>query len=480
MTMPAGESLAYRSATDLLTAMRQRDLSPTELLDDVLASIRAQHDRLNAFTQILEEQARVQAAESERRILAGEARALEGLPLPIKDNVLIKDVPITDGSRMAPGFPAPLETELVARLRTAGAVFVGKTNLPEFGTISTTENERFGPTRNPWDLSRTAGGSSGGSAAAVAAGIVPAAHGNDGGGSLRIPASCCGLFSVKPSRGRIPRGPLPGNDPALLIVDGFLTRTVADNAFLLDVVAGSAIDDPIQVRAPERPFAAEVGADPGKLRIGWTAKPPIDIAVDPVCVAAVEDAAQLAEELGHTVEPVTPAWESATIVDDFFDLWAASVGAQMDFYVSLGADPSVAEPHNRALRERARGVDAARMFLVCAQLQLLARQGLATFASFDVLLMPTLALPPVPLGWHFRGWETDPMAAMNNATRFAPFTANANLSGQPVAALPLYWHDGLPIGVSAFGRPLGEGTLLRLSAQFEAARPWADRRPPQL
>jgi amidase len=166
-------------------------------------------------------------------------------------------------------------------------------------------------------------------------------------------------------------------------------------------------------------------------------------------------------------------------VEDFFDIWAASIGAQIDFYASLGGDPSATEPHNRALRERARGIDAARLFLVAVQLQMLARQGLAAFANFDIILMPTLAMPPVPLGWHFRGWETEPMAAMNNAVRFTPFTASANLSGQPVAALPLYWHNGLPIGVSAFGRPLGEATLLRLSAQFETARLWADRRPPQ-
>jgi amidase len=476
--MPASQSLGFRSASDLLAAMRGRELSPTELLDEVLTSIEAHQARLNAFTAVLEEQARAQAAESARRILAGEARSLEGLPVPIKDNVLIKDVPISDGSRMAPDFPSPFETELVTRLRNAGAVLVGKTNLPEFGTISTTENVRFGATHNPWDLARTTGGSSGGAAAAVAAGVVPAAHGNDGGGSLRIPASCCGLFSLKPTRGLVPRGPLPGNDPALLIVDGFLTRTVADNALLLDVVAGAALDDPMQVAAPARPFSAEVGADPGRLRIGWTATPPVDTPVDAACVAAVEEAARLAVQLGHDVEPFTPQWASGTIQQDFFDLWAGLIGAQIDFYASLGGDPSAAEPHNRALRDRARGIDGARLFLLSVQLQLLAREGLAAFATYDVILTPTLALPPVPLGWHFEGAENDPMAVMHNAVRFTPFTASANLSGQPVAALPLHWQDGLPIGVSAFGRPLGEATLLRLSAQFEAARPWEQRRPP--
>ena len=476
--MMTDPTLGSRSAIDLLRAMRERQLSPIELLEDVLAAVEVEQPRLNPFTCVLADQGRAQAEESERRLLAGEARRLEGLPIPIKDNVLVAGAPVTDGSRMAPDFPVPIDTALVGRLRQAGAVLIAKTNLPEFGTISTTENVRFGPTRNPWDLSRTSGGSSGGAAAAVAAGVVPAAHGNDGGGSLRIPASCCGLFTVRPSRGRVPRGPLPGNDPTLLVVDGFLTRSVADNALLLDVVAGASLGDPISAPPPARPFGDEVTVGPGSLRIGWTASPLAALTVDPACAAAVEDAARLSEGLGHKVEPFTPDWSSDTLAGDFFDLWSGLIGANMDFYASLGGNPDLAEPHNRALRERARGMDAAQFMLMLARLQGVARQLLEPFSSYDLILTPTLALPPVPLGWHFEGADTDPMAVMANAARFTPFTSLANLTGQPVAALPLSWHEGLPIGVSAWGRPYDEATLFRYSAQIEAARPWKDHRPP--
>ncbi len=471
----------FTPATELLRAMRQHQLSPVELLEAVLAAVAEEQRRLNPFTLVLADEARAQADASAQRLQRGDPRPLEGLPIPVKDNVLLGGVPMTDGSRMALDLPMPVETELVARLRRAGAVLVAKTNLPEFGSISTTENARFGPTRNPWDRTRTAGGSSGGSAAAVAAGVVPAAHGNDGGGSLRIPASCCGLFTLKPSRGRVPRGPLPGNDPALLVVDGFLTRSVADNALLLDVVSGPALGDPLGVPAPERPLAEEVGRDPGRLRIGWTVAPPADLPVDAECVAAVEEAVALSAALGHEVAPFTPEWRSETVVDDFFDVWAAEIGATIDFYQSLGRDPELAEPHNRALRERARGRDAAQLTLLLSHLQMLARRELAGFETHDLVLCPTLAQPPVPLGWHFEGRDADGMAVMHRAAAFSPFTAVANLSGQPAVSLPLHWtSEGLPVGVMALGRPHGEATLLRFSAQVEASRPWAERRPPAL
>jgi amidase len=473
------EPPGFTPAIELIAAMRARELSPVELLESTLAAISDQQPRLNPFTLVLEEPARLQAAASERRILAGEARPLEGLPIPIKDNVLVSGVPVSDGSRMSPDLPAPMDTELVARLRRAGAVLVAKTNLPEFGTISTTENLRFGPTRNPWDRERTAGGSSGCAAAAVAAGVVSAAHGNDGGGSLRIPAACCGLFALKPTRGRVPRGPLPGNDPALLVVDGFLTRSVADSALLLDSVSGPALGDPLGIAAPERPFAEEVGRDPGRLRIGWTVTPPADLPVDPECARATEEAAALAAGLGHEVEPVTPDWRSETVVEDFFDLWAAEIGATIDFYRGYGGDIALAEPHNAALRERARGQDSAQFVLLLSRLQLLARQVLAVFEQHDLILCPTLALPPVPLGWHFDGARDDPMQVMRNSAAFTPFTAVANLTGQPAASLPLGWTGaGLPVGVMALGPTAGEATLLRFSAQLEAARPWTERRPP--
>ncbi|HXZ99771.1 MAG TPA: amidase [Candidatus Binatia bacterium] len=477
--MPGSDAPGFTPALELIAALRAREASPVELLEAVLTAITEAQPRLNAFTVLLEAEARAQAGESERRILAGEGRPLEGLPIPIKDNVLVAGAPLSDGSRMTPELPMTMDTELVARLRRAGAVLVGKTNLPEFGTISTTENLRFGATRNPWDPSRTAGGSSGGSAAAVAAGLVPAAHGNDGGGSLRIPAACCGLFALKPSRGRIPRGPLPGNDPALLVVDGFLTRSVADNALLLDAVSGAALGDPLGTPPPERSFSAEVVADPGRLRIGWTVTPPAGFPVDRECVRAVDAAVRLAANLGHEVEPFTPDWQSEAMLEDFLDIWAAEIGATMDFYASLGGDPGLAEPHNRALRERARGLDSAELTLKLSRLQLLARRVLAAHERYELILTPTLARPPVPLGWHFPDASgQDPLVVLRRAAEFSPFTAIANLTGQPAVSLPLHWSGDLPIGVMALGRPYGEAALLRFSAQMEAARPWAGRRPP--
>ena len=270
----------------------------------------------------------------------------------------------------------------------------------------------------------------------------------------------------------MPRGPLPGNDPALLVVDGFITRSVADNALLLDVVSGPALGDPVTAPSPPRPFGDEVMHAPNSLRIGWTATPVPGLTVDPACAAAVEEAARLSEELGHHVEPVALNWGSDTLANDFLDLWAGLIGANIDFYTSLGGNPDLVEPHNRALRERARGIDAAQLMVTMARLQGVARQVLAASSSYDLILTPTLALPPVPLGWHFQGAEVDPMAVLTNAARFTPFASVANLTGQPVAALPLSWHEGLPIGVSAFGRPYDEATLFRYRAQVEAARPW--------
>jgi amidase len=472
------KDLTSISVTDLVAAIREKEISPVEVVDHYLERTEELNPKLNAFVAILGDQARAQARESEGRIQRGEARPLEGVPIPIKDNVLLAGVPMFEGSRMAPDMPAPMDTELVARLRNAGAVFTGKTNLPEFGTIPSTEGDRFGAAHNPWDLSRTPGGSSGGSAAAVAAGLAPAAHGNDGGGSLRIPASCCGVFSIKPSRGRVSRGPLPGNDPAGFVIDGFLTRTVRDNALLMDVVSGPGLGDPYWAPPPERPFVDEVGASPGRLRIGWTEVSPIDVPVDPACSAAVRDAAELCESLGHRVEEHTPGWRNDELLPLFMQVWASLVGTDVEFWASLGGDPSLAEPHNRALWEQGKALPATSLGLAIAKLQLFVRQILTSWETYDVILTPTLALPPVPLGWMFQGSDADPLAPMTMAGVFTPFTAQINVSGQPAASLPLSWHDGLPIGVQAIGRPAGESALYRLCAQMEEARPWADRRPP--
>ena len=303
------------------------------------------------------EEAREAARDSEARIQRGEARPLEGLPMPIKDLAIVAGTPPTLGSRMSLDIPLPFDSEVVTRLRQAGAVIFGKTHMPEFGSTLASESVKFGATRNPWNLEHIPGGSSSGAAAAVAAGMVPAAHGADGGGSLRIPAAASGLFTMKPTRGRISMEPLA--DVSETGVFGFLTHTVRDNALLIDQVEGYAAGDPAWSSHLERPLLEEVGAGPGKLRIGWSIKPPVDVPVHPEWAAAVEDAAKLCEELGHEVEPHDPDWADEEILEVFKVLWSGEFSAVVETLARFGLDPGLLEPHNRALWEMGKTHSAA-------------------------------------------------------------------------------------------------------------------------
>jgi amidase len=465
------------SASQLAARMAGGELSPVELLEACLARIEQVDGGINAFVLVLADAARAQARESEERIRSGRARPLEGVPIAIKDETLVAGAPTTFGSAMTPAVVPPIDAEIVTRLRAAGAVVVGKTTLPEFGTLPSTEGHHLGSCHNPWDRSRTAGGSSGGSAAAVATGMVPVAHGSDGGGSLRIPASCCGLFTLKPTRGRISLGPLIGDTPLGLVVHGFLTRSVRDTALLLDTVSGPAPGDPYWAPPPPRPFVDEVGAPPGRLRVGWTATPPIDAPVHPACAAAVREAAALCEELGHEVVELTPGWRDDSLMPDFLQVWASTIGLMVEQIASIGGDREAVEPHNRALWEAARATPSTAHLMAIVRLQAYARRLVASWDNVDVLLTPTLAEPPLPLGTLFEDAAGNPLAPVTRAGAFTPFTPLVNVTGQPAASLPLGWDQGLPVGVQAIGRPGGESTLLRLSAQVEEARPWADFRP---
>jgi amidase len=345
-------------------------------------------------------------------------------------------------------------------------VVLGRTNTPEFGSTPTTEPLSFGPTHNPWDLDHTPGGSSGGSAAAVAAGMVAVAHASDGGGSIRIPASCCGLFGLKPSRGRVSPAPYP--DVYGLSTAGPIVRTVADAAALLDVVSGHEPGDPYRCVPPARPFLEEVGVEPGRLRIGWTAEPPIEAPVDPECVRAVEDAAALLAELGHDVVEAAPAWRNDALLPLFTRVWQT-------IPTLYGADARAGYgPLAAALAAAADTTSSADYVQAQLALQAYAREVLRFWEGFDLLLTPTLALPPVPHDW--QDAEADPLRRFERNAQFTPFTPVANLTGQPSASLPLHWSDdGLPVGVMLTARPEDEATLLRVSAQLEAARPWRDR-----
>lgn len=458
--------LAFLSATEQAALVRRREVSSSELVELYLERIARLDPELNAFVTVCAEEAREEARAADET--PGDA-PFHGVPIGLKDLTATKGVRTTLSSRAYADFVPPFDSAVARRLREAGFVLVGKTNTPEFGTTAFTESELNGSTRNPWDPTRTPGGSSGGAAAAVAAGLLPVAQGSDGGGSIRIPASCCGVFGLKPARGRVsaaPFGALEG-----LSTGGPLTRSVEDAAAVLDVLEGYEYGDPYWAPPPERPFVAEVGVDPGRLRVAATATPPIDTPVEAACSDALAAAGELLAELGHDVREATPPWRDPDLIHTFLTIW--QVGPALDPIEDL----SLLTPLNRELVESAHSTSAAEYGRAVARLQALARRVVAFWEDVDVVLTPTLAMPPVPIGWQETpGGATEQL--LRNAA-FTPFTAIVNLTGQPAMSLPLHWTDeGLPVGVQAIGPPAGEALLLRLGAQVEEARPWRGRRPP--
>ena len=467
--------LASLDAIAQAELVRRGEVTPLELVDAAIAGIERANPALNAIVTPTFDRAR-EAARGD--LPDGPFR---GVPFLLKDlSAAWAGVRMTSGSAFLADFVAPVDSVLVQRYRAAGLVFLGKTNCAEFGFLPTTEPELFGPTRNPWDVGRTAGGSSGGSAAAVASGMVPFAHGNDGGGSIRIPASCCGLVGLKPTRARITHAPLLGDVIGGLVTDHALTRSVRDSAALLDATAGPAPGDPYAAPPLARPLLAEVGADPGRLRIAWTDRNAISAPVDPECVRAVESAARLCEELGHDVEEDAPALDGETLYRSFFAVWLSGHAWGIDGMArTLGREPEAEElePLTWALRRVGGEIRAADYLLAVTALQRIAREVAGFFARYDVWLTPTLASPPVPLGTFDRR-STDALAVFRQASEFVPFTPLFNATGQPAVSLPLHWDDaGLPIGVQLAARSGDEATLVRLAAALEEARPWSDRRP---
>jgi amidase len=462
---------------DLAIAIRSRQLSPVEVTNHYLSRIEALNDQVGAFYTVSAELAADQAQAAEKT-LSGQRDAasvppLLGVPIPIKDLNMVAGVRQTFGSAVYEDYVATDDDYIVAAIRAAGAVITGKTATPEFGLPCYTETLIGPPARTPWDLTRSAGGSSGGAAAAVAAGLAPAAQGSDGGGSIRIPSSVCGLYGIKPSRGRVSAGPIVP-DLFGLAVNGPIARTVADAALLLDVMSGNRPGDlyTLPPLAQGETFLGHARREPGKLRIGRTLVPAVEGAeVHPDCVAAYEQASTLLAELGHEVEDVTlPV--GPDVVPFFETLWYA--------HATLAPiDPAREDrllPFTRYLRERGLAINAGELIFAQAYLQAVLRPALAMMNAYDAILTPTLASPPVPVGWFT---EVDPAENFERQKRFTPFTASYNLSGQPAVNLPLHWNaDGLPIGVMLAGRIGDEATLISLSAQLEQAHPWQDRRPP--
>jgi len=456
---------AFLPATEQAQLVRDGTVSPVELVELYLDRIERLDPDLGAYVTVRGEEALAEA-----RAKAGQpAEApFHGVPISLKDLDTTAGIRTTFSSQAFASNIPDFDLAHIGRLKAAGFVILGKTNTPEFGTTAFTDSSLNGPCRTPWDLTRNAGGSSGGAGAAVAAGLCAIAQGSDGGGSIRIPASCCGVFGFKASRGRVSNAPFaPGIG---LGTTGPLARTTADAAAYLDVVCGYEWGDPFPAAPPERPFAEEIGADPGRLRVAFTTAPPDDFDVDDACLAAVRDAAALLTSLGHEVEEAAPDWGGPDLMEDFRPVWQT---APVLYPVR---DTSVLSPLNQAFLQGALETSSSAYAAAVSRLQLRARRIVSLWSRYDLLLTPTLALPPALVGWDTE--PDDPWEQFDRAARFTPFTATFNVTGQPAMSVPLHWTDaGLPIGVQLVGPPLGDALLLRVASQLEAARPWADRRP---
>jgi amidase len=465
--------LLFRPASELAGLVRSGELSARELVQASLDRIETLDPELNAFVDVFAEDALAAADE----IAPGDERPFAGVPIAIKNNRAIEGRRLTFAADFFGDWEAPYDHNVVRRFKEAGFVIVGSTTLPEWGILPWTNTKRFGPTRNPWDPARVSGGSSGGSATAVAAGMVPIAHANDGGGSTRIPAACCGLVGLKPQRNRISLAPETGE--SFLAADGVLTHTVADTALALDLLAGTEVGDASWAPPPAEPFATSAAREPSGLRVAVVTNAPIDVPLDPVRAEAAREAGRLLESLGHQVEEAEAPWRDDSLLPAFTALFAPLVTLQIAYgRLVHGREPEQAEmePLSWALWELVRGMSALDTHLASAQLQIFAR-GLVTWMDqYDVVVAPALAEAPVALDDVH--WQTDdPMGLFTRSGAFTPFTAVANVTGQPAIALPLSEHEGLPVGVQLFGRPAREGDLLAVATQIEAARPWAQRRP---
>lgn len=472
------DELARLDATAQAELVKKGKLKPIELVDAAIERIERLNPRLNAVVTKYYDEARKTALGD---IPDGPFR---GVPFLLKDLLAeMAGTRLTEGSSFLENYFSQHDSELVARYKRAGFVILGKTNTPEFGILPTTEPRLFGPTRNPWDTNRTTGGSSGGSAAAVASGMVPVAHGNDGGGSIRIPASCCGLFGLKPTRGRNPLGPYYGDILSGLVVEHVLTRSVRDSAAILDVTSGPSLGDPYWATPPRRPFLKEVGAKTRRLRIALVTKAATGVPVHQDCLNAVNKAASICTDLGHRVTEANLDIDGQLVIRSFMVIWSAGCAWTIDDWARrTGLEPrkEMFEHLTWALREMGLNHRAPALLIALQDLQSISRQIARWFheGNWDVVLMPTIAEPPVQLG-AFDSPPENPLLGMVRAASFVPFTPLFNVTGQPAMNVPVYWNnDGLPIGVQ-FGARFGdEATLFRLASQLEEACPWAENLPP--
>ncbi|MEV7397750.1 amidase [Aeromicrobium sp. NPDC092404] len=459
-------------ATAQSAALRSGEVTSVELVRHHLDRIEAHGATLGAFVTVTAEQALERAAAADQRIASGDAPPFAGVPTAFKDLTFTRGVPTSMGSAGMRDFVPDLNAYVVDLVEAAGFISLGKTNTPEFGLSSYTDNDVIGPARTPWDPTRNAGGSSGGAAAAVSAGLVPVAQGSDGGGSIRIPASACGIFGFKPSRGRVSAGPA-GSDWSGLAGDGPLTRTVRDAAALLDAMAHPEPGDVRPLPEPAVPYAEWARRAPRRMRIARWSQTHLDgVSPGPDAVEAWESASRLLESLGHEVVDVDNPFPRE-LEPQFNVIWSSGIAS--------AAIPEEVEPllraNTRYWRDRGRASTAIELTRALQFLELTTRQVVTNLQAYDAFLTPTLALPPQPVGWFNE--SSDPIEDHRRELLFTPYTALYNMSGQPAASLPLHWTaEGLPVGVMLAALPGQDGPLFSLCAQVEQAAPWHDRRPP--
>jgi amidase len=473
------DDFAWMDATAQAGLVGNGDVTPSELVEAAIARIDKVDPQLNAVIHRLDDKAMVAAADP--RLPDGPFR---GVPFLVKDGVChTAGDPFHCGMQVLKDIDWHEDTDtwLAARYRAAGFVFVGKTNLPELAASVTTEPLAYGATHNPWNLEHSPGGSSGGAAAAVAAGLTPVAHGNDMGGSIRVPSSACGLVGLKPTRGRTTLGPDFGEFWGPLTHEHVLTRSVRDSAAVLDAVAGPGPGDPYTAPAPARPYREDVGARPGRLRIGFRTRRTDGVETHPECVTAVEATARLLDELGHDVAPAgNDALDTTEI--GFLGIFGPAIARDLERWgarIGRTLTPSDLDPMNAFTAEMGQAITGAQYLAATEVAYDFSRRVTSWWGnSDDVFVTPTMPEPPARLG-EIAPDADDVMAAMSRMGSYAMFTAPFNITGQPAISLPLHWTaDGLPVGVqlvAAYGR---EDVLFRLAAQLEQARPWADRRPP--
>lgn len=467
--------LMRKSFCEQAALVKSRQVSAKELTEAAISEIERLNPRLNAVSIPLFDYALKQVTE-----LTGN-EPFAGVPFLIKDMIAeAAGTEMTEGSRYLKGYISPHDTELVARYRRAGLIFVGKSNTPEYASKPTTEPLMYGPTKNPWDNTLSPAGSSGGSGSAVASGMVSAGHANDGGGSIRLPAAWNGLVGLKPTRGRNPLGPDYGDLAAGLVCEHVVTRTVADNAALLDITQGPQSGDPYRLPTPGHTYLDETKRDPGQLRIAFSDMPITPTEVHQDCRDGVREIAQLCEDLGHTVEEAKPNISAPHFNEFFTTIWLAMVAwAIRDWARRTGREPREQdfEPHTWKmfkLDEQRRPSD---LLLAVQDMHQFARAVGPFFDQYDVWLTPTSTVPPQALGY-FDSDPQFPRRATERMENVPRFTAIANVTGQPAISLPLCWNaNGLPIGIQAIGRFADEGTLFRLAGQLENARNWAHRWP---